>query len=156
MTGSQPEFRAALLDAQRPVPAGLLDGAGQQAGARFDVYRNNVAVSLTEALHNAFPVLTRLIGAETMDQLAALFLRAHPRLSSCLTWGVIAFEGAFPLALLAGPACWGFLAAGLLFHLANAALVGFNRFPWAWAATYPAILYAARPADVPAQLLSGM
>ena len=78
MTLTQPEFRAALMDAQRPVPAGLLDGAGQQAGARFDVYRNNVAVSLTEALHNAFPVLTRLIGAETMDQLAALFLRAHP------------------------------------------------------------------------------
>lgn len=78
MTVSQPEFRAALLTPLDPVPEGLRDSAARPAGRRFDVYRNNVAGSLTEAMHTSFPVITKLIGAETMDGLAGLFLRAHP------------------------------------------------------------------------------
>jgi hypothetical protein len=72
------EFTTAILDARLPVPDGLLDGAAQPAGRRFSVYRNNVAVSLTEALHQGFPVIAKLLGKENMDGLAALFLRAHP------------------------------------------------------------------------------
>jgi len=72
------QFTRAILDARLPVPEGLLDGAEQPAGRRFSVYRNNVAVSLTEALHQGFPVITKLLGPENMDGLAALYLRAQP------------------------------------------------------------------------------
>ncbi len=74
----QPNFTRAILNAQLPVPDGLLDGQSRPAGRRFNVYRNNVAVSLTEALEQGFPIVTRLIGEENMKGLAGLYLRAHP------------------------------------------------------------------------------
>ncbi|MEM6657454.1 MAG: DNA-binding domain-containing protein [Pseudomonadota bacterium] len=78
MTISQTEFSAALLDASMAVPDGLLDAADQPAGRRFSVYRNNVAVSLTEAMQQAFPVITKLLGTQNMDGLSGMFLRQHP------------------------------------------------------------------------------
>lgn len=78
MTVTQATFRAAILDAGQPVPEGLLDAAAGPAGARFSVYRNNVIVSLTEALQVGFPLLRKLIGAKAFTQLGATFVRQHP------------------------------------------------------------------------------
>lgn len=78
MTVPQSQFCAALLDAEMPVPEGLQDASGQPAGARFSVYRNNVIVSLSEALSTAFPLVRKLLGAETFDRLAGLYVRAFP------------------------------------------------------------------------------
>lgn len=78
MSVTQTEFRAAMLDADQAVPAGLLDGLDQPAGRRFSVYRNNVAVSLTEALETGFPVIAKLLGEANFKPIAGLFLRQSP------------------------------------------------------------------------------
>lgn len=84
MTG-QTAFAAALLDPATPAPAGLRDPFGGPAGKRFDVYRNNVAVSLTEALETGFPTVRSLVGAEFFKAMAGVYLRANlprdPRLA---------------------------------------------------------------------------
>lgn len=84
MTVAQTDFASALLDPARPVPRGLLAPDGAPAGRRFAVYRNNVAVSLTEALRTGFPALAKLLGEENFRGLAGLFLRAHPPASPVL------------------------------------------------------------------------
>ena len=78
MIVDQTEFQQAVLDPDAARPEGLLDGVGQPAGRRFDVYRNNVAVSLGEALETAFPVVRKLVGDQNFKTLASVFLRQHP------------------------------------------------------------------------------
>lgn len=75
---SQTTFRDAVLDADRPVPADLQDATGAPAAARFSVYRNNVVVSLSEALATGFPLVEKLLGPQTFQRLAGVFVRAHP------------------------------------------------------------------------------
>lgn len=78
MSVSQADFTRAMMDAGQPVPEGLTDHLGEPAGRRFSVYRNNVAASLTEAMHSAFPVIAKLLGKQNMDGLAGIYLRQHP------------------------------------------------------------------------------
>jgi len=78
MNVDQTAFLEAVLTPDMPRPAGLSDGEGNPAGRRFDVYRNNVAVSLTEALETAFPVIRKLVGDANFKLLAGAFLRQHP------------------------------------------------------------------------------
>jgi hypothetical protein len=78
MITTQTEFRAALLDPASPSPEGVRNPDGMHATKRFDVYRNNVAVSLTDALETAFPVVNKLVGNDFFLAMAGAYLRAHP------------------------------------------------------------------------------
>ncbi len=82
----QGEFSGAILDPGRAAPAGLIDPAGRPAVKRFDVYRNNVALSLTEALQATFPVLQQLVGEEFFTAMVGQFLRQHPPRSPVLMY----------------------------------------------------------------------
>ena len=78
MSVSQSDFRAAILNSDLDVPEGLNDAQGRPAGRRFDVYRNNVAVSLSEALESGFPVIAKLLGDQNFKAIAGVFLRQNP------------------------------------------------------------------------------
>lgn len=78
MTATQSDFREALLDPAMPAPKGVTNPDGVPATKRFDVYRNNVAVSLTDALEAAFPVIRKLVGDDFFRAMAGIYLRAHP------------------------------------------------------------------------------
>lgn len=78
LSPTETEFRAALLDASHPIPLGLADGDGRPAGRRYAVYRNNIAVSLREALETGFPAVRGLIGEENFGNIAGVFLRQQP------------------------------------------------------------------------------
>ncbi|MDA7426787.1 HvfC/BufC N-terminal domain-containing protein [Thalassococcus lentus] len=102
ITVSQDAFRAGLLDARVPVPEGLKDNEGRSAGRRYAVYRNNVAVSLREALETGFPAVASLLGKENFAMVAGHFLRQSPPASPLMMHygeGFPAFlEAAEPLA----------------------------------------------------------
>ena len=78
MTVSQSEFRKGLFDPTMPTPAGLVNPDGSPATKRYDVYRNNVAVSLSDALEAAFPVIRKLVGGKFFRAMAGVYLRKHP------------------------------------------------------------------------------
>lgn len=92
---SQTGFHHALLDAAQPVPANLTDGMGRPAGRRYAIYRNNVAVSLSEALASGFPASAALLGEANFTRLSARFLRQHPPSSPLL----LQYGAAFPAFL---------------------------------------------------------
>lgn len=92
MSVTQARFHSALFNTARPVPLGLNDGIGQPAGRRFDVYRNNVAASLTEALEAGFPAVQSLIGRDRFKAVAGQFLRTHPPNTPMLMY----YGAAFP------------------------------------------------------------
>jgi hypothetical protein len=75
----------------------------------------------------------------------AEFLSARPALARWLSRGILAWEIAFVLVLvLPMPAALAFLAAGLVFHLLIAVIMGLNSFVWSFPAIYPAALFCIR------------
>lgn len=75
---SQKDFTTALLDAKTPVPDDMIDPKGRPAGKRFDVYRNNVVFSLSDALADAYPVVQKLVGEKFFRAMAGVFVRQFP------------------------------------------------------------------------------
>lgn len=73
MNVSQTEFHTAMRAPDKPIPSGLHDAKGQTAGRRFNVYRNNVATSLMDALESGFPVIARLLGDQNFRNITRDF-----------------------------------------------------------------------------------
>lgn len=87
------EFVAALFDADLPPPAGLTAWNASDPAARFAVYRNNVIVSLIDALADTYPVTQELVGEDFFRAMARLYIVEEPPRSR-----VLAFYGAsFPI-----------------------------------------------------------
>lgn len=81
---SQKDFARALLDAKAAPPAGLLAWNGSDPAQRFNVYRNNVMVSLTQALASAFPVTRDLVGDDFFHAMARQYVSLEPPTSPVL------------------------------------------------------------------------
>lgn len=77
-------FAAPLLRPDLPTPADVLDMAGVPAARRYAVYRNNVTVSLIDALAANFPAVARITGPDFFRALARFHVRAHPPASPLL------------------------------------------------------------------------
>jgi hypothetical protein len=68
---------------------------------------------------------------------------AQPIIGAVAGFVVVAWQLASPLALTSTWAAVSFCVVGLFFHAANFVAFGLNRFVFAWAATYPAIVWCA-------------
>lgn len=79
-------FAASLRDGV--PPPGMTAGRPEETARRLAVYRNNVAVSLTEALRAHFPVVAQLVGDACFAALARLFAAGRLPPSPVLAeWG---------------------------------------------------------------------
>lgn len=74
----------ALRETQKEFATALLGGGAHRFDRRLQVYRNNVFVSLLQALADVYPVLVRLVGRDYFDQAARRFVREHPSRSGNL------------------------------------------------------------------------
>lgn len=71
-------FADSLLAMPPACPPGLTAWNRSDPARRFAVYRNNVMVSLIDALADTFPVTQALVGEEFFRGMAGVFARAHP------------------------------------------------------------------------------
>lgn len=80
----QSGFASALLDPFADTPIGLLGRGGTTAAQRYNVYRNNVTVSLIDALASIYPAVQRITGVEFFRAMARFHVRATPPASPLL------------------------------------------------------------------------
>jgi Putative DNA-binding domain len=78
------EFASALMDPRLPTPAIVSGPAGKSAVRRYNVYRNNVIVSLIDALAAIFPAIQRITGIEFFRGMARQHVRDTPPTSPLL------------------------------------------------------------------------
>ncbi|MBA3518208.1 MAG: putative DNA-binding domain-containing protein [Rhizobiales bacterium] len=78
------DFVAGLLDPDRVTPGAVAGPNGKAAKKRYNVYRNNVTVSLINALAAVFPVTRRITGPDFFRAMARFHIRATPPSSPLL------------------------------------------------------------------------
>lgn len=137
------DFVVALVE-ERPV-MGVHDGRGRPAGDRLAVYRNNVVVSLRDALRASFPATERLMGERFFAAAAVAFARETKPASPVLAGYGAGFADF--LAGLPGLADYPFVP--------EVAAIEFARLTAYHAAEGP-VLGAAALAAVPAEGLAGL
>ncbi len=99
-------FSQALFASDQALPPalGLKTWNGSDPAARFAVYRNNVFVSLVDALADRYPVVLALVGEDFFRAMAGVFARQTPptsRVMACYGESFAEFiEGFSPAAAL--------------------------------------------------------
>lgn len=74
----QTGFALPLLRPELPIPCGLKTWNNSDPAVRYAVYRNNVTVSLIDALASTFSVVKQLVGEVFFHAMARLFVQEHP------------------------------------------------------------------------------
>ncbi|MET4210076.1 DNA-binding domain-containing protein [Bradyrhizobium sp. LA2.1] len=77
-------FAPALLDPVSHVPSIVTGPCGKSAVKCYNVYRNNVMVSLIDALASIYPAVLRLTGAGFFRAMARFYIRESPPTSPLL------------------------------------------------------------------------
>ena len=117
----QKAFSDALFTPDEAPPEPLARANGGRVDEAFNVYRNNVAVSLAEAVRAAYPVTSQLLGEGLSKQIGLAFARAHPPRS--------------PVMALYGEGFEAFLANHPVAKQ-KPFLVDMARLEWAWREAY--------------------
>lgn len=77
-------FSSCLLDPRRSPPPDVQAPGGKDVERRFNIYRNNVVVSLIEALAAVFPATQRITGPDFFRAMARFHIRETPPASPLL------------------------------------------------------------------------
>lgn len=80
----QHSFAHGLFGAEHGITAHLVGACGQDGAAGLAIYRNNVLANYRNALHETYPVILQLIGADCFDQATDTYARATSSLSGDL------------------------------------------------------------------------
>jgi hypothetical protein len=130
----QMTFADALLNADRPIPHGVIAHNAASPARRFGVHRNNVVSGLVKALGGRFPVVEKIVGDEFFAAMARVFVTGQPPRSPLLAaYGddfpafLATFEPARELSYLADVARLE-AARTRAYHAADAEPVGADRF----------------------------
>jgi hypothetical protein len=130
----QHAFAAALLDPEQTCPPGLTTWNGSDPARRFAVYRNNVAISLVDALADTFAVTQELVGETFFRAMARVYAYARPPASRLMAFYgdtfpdfIERFPPAAGLPYLADVARLEFLRVRA-YHAADVAPVAVDRF----------------------------
>jgi len=78
-------FASALINPERATPAVVSGPKGKAAAKRYNVYRNNVTVSLIDALAAVYPAVQRITGVDFFRAMARSHIRARPPCSPLLS-----------------------------------------------------------------------
>lgn len=77
-------FSLGLTDPGQETPANVAGPNGKAAVKRYNVYRNNVTVSLIDALASIYPAVQRITGVEFFRAMARFHIRETPPTSPLL------------------------------------------------------------------------
>ncbi|MBV8626758.1 MAG: putative DNA-binding domain-containing protein, partial [Paraburkholderia sp.] len=77
-------FAPGLTNPELATPEGVVSALGKGVVKRYDVYRNNVTVSLIDALAAIYPAVQRITGVEFFRAMARFHVRATPPASPLL------------------------------------------------------------------------
>ncbi|PKO62283.1 MAG: DUF2063 domain-containing protein [Betaproteobacteria bacterium HGW-Betaproteobacteria-18] len=83
---TQAAFAHALLNPELPCPGGLTTWNGSDPTSRFTVYRNNVMVSLIDALADTYPVVQTLVGEAFFRAMSRVFAQSNPPRSAVMAY----------------------------------------------------------------------
>ena len=109
-------------------------------------YSASGAVKLGSPTWRSGRAITNVFRTETFgDEWFYKLTKRHPLIPKVMAWSVILGETLFPLALMAPQPVTRSILGGMgMFHLANSRFMGLNRFPFAFASTYPAVAYVSK------------